>query len=249
MNENTKIFICTHTDFECPVSNPVYEIADTRKLFTSPNSDGVDELFYSELRTYHHLAENAGLPQHVGFCQYRKYYEFMDNVPDLETIIRERGCIATHLYHLKSSVYNHYDHCFYFGDMDITKAILYETAPELYSTFKKMLDGNWLYIGNMFIMPRENFLEAMQIVWTCLQHYLDIVGKNIKGRIERHAPLYLKRKGRGGTVEHQYRFGGGIGERIISAYIMHHFKNPKTYAIHYTESKARPYRKLQNSYQ
>ena len=41
MNENTTIYICTHTDFECPVKNPVYEIADTRKLFESANSDGV----------------------------------------------------------------------------------------------------------------------------------------------------------------------------------------------------------------
>lgn len=249
MNDNTKIFICTHTDFECPVSNPVYQIADTRKLFTSANEGGVDELFYSELRTYHHLSEHADLPQNVGFCQYRKYYEFLDDVPDLEAIIRDHGCIATHPYYLKKSVYGQYDHCFYFGDMDITKAILYETAPDLWPTFQKMLDGNWLYIGNMFIMPRDNFLEAMKIVWTCLQHYLTIVGKDIRGRILQHAPLYLKHKGRGALVEHQYRFGGSLGERIMSAYIMHHFPSPKTYAIHYTEADARPYRQLQNSYQ
>jgi hypothetical protein len=247
-NKNTKIFICTHTDFDCPVHNPVYEIADTRKLFASANSDGVDELFYSELRTYHHLAENVNLPQNVGFCQYRKYYEFMDNVPDLETIIRERGCITAEPLRLKTNVYNQYDWCFYFGDMDITKAILYETAPDLYQTFKKMLDEDLLYIGNMFIMPRENFLEAMQIVWTCLQHYLDIVGKDIRARIEQHPQLYLRRGGKYGTVEHQYRFGGSLGERIMSAYIMHYFKNPMTYKIRLTENTARPYRKLQNKY-
>ncbi len=248
LNKNTKIFICTHTDFECPVSNPVYEIADTRKLFNSVNSDGVDELFYSELRTYHHLAENVELPQYVGFCQYRKYYEFLDDVPDLEAIISEHGCITAEPLRLKQNVYDQYDRCFYFGDMDITKAILYETAPDLYPTFQKMLNGDMLYVGNMFIMPRENFLEAMQIVWTCLQHYLTIVGKDIKGRIKQHAPLYLRRGGKYGTVEHQYRFGGSLGERIMSAYIMHHFTDPKTYKIHLTENEARPYRKLQKNY-
>ena len=138
--------------------------------------------------------------------------------------------------------------CFYFGDLDITKAILYEVSPSLYPTFEKMLKGNTLYIGNMFIMQRENFLQAMEIVWACLQHYLAVVGKDIRKRILQHSSLYLKSKGRGAQVEHQYRFGGSLGERIMSAYIMYHFPNPKTYKIHYTESKARPYRKLQNSY-
>ncbi len=248
MNENTTIYICTHTDFECPVKNPVYEIADTRKLFESANSDGVDELFYSELRIYHHLATKVTLPEYVGFCQYRKYYEFLDNVPDLEQIVSEHGCIATDLHPLKRTVYDHYAHCFYFGDLDITKAILYEVSPSLYPTFEKMLKGNTLYIGNMFIMQRENFLEAMEIVWACLQHYLAVVGKDIRQRILQHSSLYLKSKGRGAQVEHQYRFGGSLGERIMSAYIMHHFPNPKTYKIHYTESKARPYRQLQNNY-
>ena len=248
MNENTTIYICTHTDFECPVKNPVYKIADTRKLFESANSDGVDELFYSELRIYHHLATKVTLPEYVGFCQYRKYYEFLDDVPDLEQIVSEHGCIATDLHPLKRTVYDHYAHCFYFGDLDIMKAILYEVAPWLYPTFEKMLKGNTLYIGNMFIMPRENFLQAMDVVWTCLQHYLAVVGKDIRQRILQHSSLYLKSKGRGAQVEHQYRFGGSLGERIMSAYIMHHFPNPKTYKIHYTESKARPYRQLKNSY-
>ena len=248
MNENAKIYICTHTDFECPVKNPVYEIADARKLFESADSDGVDELFYSELRTYHHLATKVTLPEYVGFCQYRKYYEFLDDVPDLEQIVSEHGCIATDLYPLKRTVYDHYAHCFYFGDLDIMKAILYEVAPRLYPTFEKMLKGNTLYIGNMFVMPRENFLEAMEIVWTCLQHYLAVVGKDIRQRILQHSSFYLKSKGRGAQVEHQYRLGGNLGERIMSAYIMYKFDNPKTYKIHYTESKARPYRQLQNSY-
>ena len=248
MNENAKIYICTHTDFECPVKNPVYEIADTRKIFTSANSDGVDELFYSELRIYHHLAEKVELPQYVGFCQYRKYYEFMDDVPDIEKTINEHGCIATDPYYLKKTVYDQYAHCFYFGDMDITKAILYEVAPDLYPTFEKMLKKDWLYVGNMFVMRKDNFLEAMDVVWTCLQHYLAVVGKDIRRRIIEHASLYLKSKGRGATVEHQYRLGGSLGERIMSAYIMHKFSNPKTYKIHYTEKKARPYRQLQNKY-
>ena len=249
MNENAKIYICTHTDFECPVSNPVYEIADTRKLFDSANSDGVDELFYSELRTYHQLSITKDLPSYIGFCQYRKYWEFMDDVPDIEKIIAEHGCMALEPYQVKHSVYKQYATCFYFGDMDIMRVILYNVAPWLWVTFEKMLNGDKLYIGNMFVMPKDNFLEAINIVWTCLQRYLFLIGKDIRQRILDHQSCYIKKTGRGSQLEHQYRFGGSLGERIMSAYIMHYFENPKTYKMVLTENKARPYRKLRNSYE
>lgn len=97
MNENARIYICTHTDFDCPVSNPVYEIADSRQFFSDDKADnGIDALFYSELLTYHHLAKQPDkLPDIVGFCGYRKYFSFLDDVPDLEALVRKHGRIAT----------------------------------------------------------------------------------------------------------------------------------------------------------
>lgn len=250
MNENTKIYICTHTDFDCPVHNPVYEILDTRKLFKSANSNGVDELFYSELRTYLHLSRHwTELPKYVGFCQYRKYWEFMDDVPDLEQIIQEHGCIALEPYTVKKSVYDQYARCFFFGDMDIMKAILWQVNNPLYLAFEKMLKGDQLYIGNMVIMPRERFVEVMDIIGECLQTYLIAVGKDIRQRILDHSTLYLKRAGIGSQIEHQYRLGGSLGERIMSAYIMQNFPNVKTYKMVLTEKRARPYRKLRNRYE
>ena len=245
MNDNTKIYICTHTDFECPVSNDVYEIVDTRHLFKEDKAEnGMDGLFYSELLTYHYLAEHyETIPEYVGFCHYRKYFCFMDDVPDLEKIIREHGCIATSPYYLGMDVEQQYAQCFCYADMDVMKAIIRCRYPQLWKSFSEMLHSNHLYIANMFIMRRDDFMEIMRIVWDALNLWLDIMGKDLRGHIISHSEQYLKRYGRGASIEHQYRIGGNLGERIVSAFISDRFPNCKTYDIVFTE-EARPHRKL-----
>ena len=244
MNENVKIYICTHTDFNCPVRNRIYEIADSRKIFTDDKAaNGLDGLFYSELMTYKHLADHSDtLPEIVGFCGYRKYFFFLDNVPNIADLVERHGCITTTPYKLRRNVYKHYGGCFCFADMDVMKAVIRCKFPWLYPSFDKMLNSDWLYTCNMFIMRKDDFVEMMNVVWDAIDTWIDIIGMDIKGRIERHSNIYLA-KSKGGTLEHQYRIGGNLGERIVSAYISHKFHNPKTYDIIFTEY-ARPRKKL-----
>ena len=245
-----KIFICTHTDFECPVKNPVYEVLDARKLYPNDKApNGVDALYYSELLSYQWLVEHPDeLPDIVGFCHYRKYWEFMDDVPDLEALILEHGCISLHLHEVKGSVYGQYERCFYFGDMDIAKAIVMFRHPDLYPTFKKMLEGNQFYACNMFIMKKEDFLEMMKVVWDVLERYLDVVGMDLQDRILQHSDVYIdnKRSVKARQVAHQYRMGGNIGERVASAWVMWKFANPKTYRKIVMEN-AREHKIIHNS--
>lgn len=243
MNENANIYICTHTDFDCPVTNKVYTVADSRQIFKTDRAEnGIDGLFYSELMTYNYLAHQE-LPQIVGFCGYRKYYDFMDEVPDLNEIIDKHGCIATTPYKVKGTVYEHYARCFCFADMDVMKAVVHGRYPWLYHSFSKMLESDELYTCNMFIMRRQNFVEMMKVVWSCLDDWLEVIGMDIRKRIQKHSELYLLKKGRASLIEHQFRIGGNLGERIVSAYISNKFPKAKIYDIHFTE-EARPHRRL-----
>lgn len=241
MNEKSKIYICTHTDFDCPVSNPVYEILDSRNLFIDDKADnGIDALFYSELLTYHHLAMTPdALPEIIGFCSYRKYFSFLDDVPDLESLVLEHGCIATTPRHLRMSVYDQYSYHFSFADMDVMAAIIRCQEPWLWSSFQRMLAGNTLYTCNMFIMRRDDFIDLIHRVWRALDAWLDVCGYDLQRRILQHPELYFKNGGRSSTVPNQIRMGGHLGERITSAFIAQRFPNCKTFDIYKTE-KARP---------
>ena len=244
MNEDARIYICTHTDFACPVSNPIYEVADSRVLFKDDIAgNGMDNLFYSELATYRHLAEKADLPKYVGFCHYRKFFDFMDDVPDLEAMVEEHGCIALSPCRFDTTVYEQYARCFFFGDLDVMKAVVHERHPWLFPTFDNMLKNNVLYCCNMFVMRSEDFKRHMSVVCDLLDRWLDIVGKDVRRRIEDHKDLYSQDDSRGNTVEHQYRIGGNLGERLTSALLTHFFPNAKTYDLACTEPP-RPHRKL-----
>ena len=246
MNENAKIYICTHTDFDCPVHNPVYEILDARKLFPEDKDEqGVDALFYSELLSYRWLSDRPEmLPDIVGFCHYRKYWAFLDDVPNLQALVEQHGCIATTLHHVKGSVYNQYERCFNFADMDIAKAIVASRHHDLWDTFRTMLEGDSFYSCNMFLMRKQNFCDMMYVINDVLERYLAVVGLDLEQRILHHADIYLnKRSTKGKQIAHQYRMGGNIGERLASAWIMRYFPNPATYDIHITE-KARAHKNL-----
>lgn len=245
MNENAKIFICTHTDFDCPVKNPVYEILDSRRLFKVDKAEnGLDALFYSELLSYHQLAQNPeSLPDIVGFCGYRKYYGFMDDVPNLEEMIDKHGCIATDPKRVRSTVYEQYKRCLCFADIDIMKSIIYFQFPWLFDSFCKSLEGGLLHRANMFIVKKEDFLEMIDVVWKALDSYVSIVGTDIRKRIIELRETYLDKGTGAESIEHQYRIGGNLGERIINALIMHKFPDVKTYPIIFKEA-ARPHRPL-----
>ena len=232
----TKIYIATHADFDCPVANPVYEILDSRNLFVDDRvENGIDALFYSELASYKYVADHYELPEYIGFCGYRKYYSFMNDVPDIPSLIKEHGCIATDPWPLGRNVYKHYAKCFCFSDMDITKAIVQGSYPWLYPSFTKMLSSDWLYTCNMFIMRKDDFLKLIGVVFDVLDKLVDVYDGKILERINSHQRLYLNKRGVAGTAAHQFRIGGNIGERVVSAYIMHRYPDVKTYPIVFTE--------------
>lgn len=243
MNETARIYICTHTDFTCPVSNPVYEIADSRRLLTDDRADnGMDALFYSELLTYHRLAKEK-LPEYVGFCGYRKYFSFMDDVPDIAATIAEHGCIAPTPKKVRSTVYEQYRRCLCFADIDVMKAVIYGRMPWLFPAFERSLESPLLYRANMFVMRRQDFLDTINTVWNALDDYLAVVGTDIRQRIIDNRCAYLDKGTGSRSVEHQFRIGGNLGERIVSAIIASKFPNVKTYDMVVTET-ARPHRQL-----
>ena len=115
--KNLDIFICGHRKFDCPVTNESYKIlslGDNTELhgdniIRDDTLDNVTDinLFYSELSGYYWIYKNYELKDYVGFCHYRRYFKFLDNIPDME----KENCdiiVATPT-KLDASVYNQYN--------------------------------------------------------------------------------------------------------------------------------------------
>jgi hypothetical protein len=234
LNINLKIFICTHKEFEPIVHNETYKIINAREI--EPKLPLKDD-FYSELYPFRYVADNLELPKYVGFCHYRRYFSFLDDIPDLDKIFSEYDAIVAKPKVFNNSVKSQYLTYHNIEDLYIIGGIIAEKYPEQANMWKNFINGNILIPYNMFIMKREDFKEYIDFIFSILDEYLKIVGMDINKRIYDNYEKYIKDFYPNDTVEYQYRIGGYIGERCTNLFMMYKFKKIKTYPVIVTEDK------------
>lgn len=217
------IYVCSHSDFECPVSSPVYEILDGRLIDGNKTQEGLPGYYYSELMNYRHAAEHMELPPYVGFCGYRKYFAFMDDVPEnLTEAIDRTGCVAGQLLDFGAmSVRQHYAYNHIIDDLELLEQVVRDVQPGFSEPLAESLDGHLMYTCNMFIVKREDFIRMMRFVFKIMDEF---TGRLTKDETPEEHVARMHKAGHTtciGGVRHQSRIGGYIGERLVSAYIQH----------------------------
>lgn len=233
-NNNIDIYINTHKNFEPIVENKVYKVIDSRLIEANlPLKDD----FYSELYNYKYVYDNVPLKKYVGFCHYRRYLSFLDDIPNMDELFNEYDCVVGKPLELKMTTREHYAIFHNIEDLEIVENIIKEKYNEYYGSLESFLDNNLFIPYNMFIMKSEDFKEYCEFIFGVIGEYLNIVGTDIKGRIENNKEKYLKDFSPNNTVEYQYRIGGYIIERLTNAFMIKHFKKIKWYKVLITENK------------
>lgn len=244
--QDLKIYVCTHKEFEPIVHSNVYEIVNANDINDDTAPNGLKGSFYSELMTYKYIAENFKLPKYVGFCCYRKYFSFLDDIPDIDKIFSEYDAIAAKPKILRTSVKTQYSISHNIEDLYIISGIIAEKYLEQAKMWKSFINSNILIPYNMFIMKREDFKEYIDFIFSILDEYLKIVGTDINKRIYDNYEKYIKKFYPNNTVEYQYRIGGYIAERCTNIFMMYKFKKIKTYPVIVTEDKYKNEKSISN---
>lgn len=230
------IFICSHKDFENPVKSKCYRVVDVRTNKIK-KINGLDDKFYSELLSFYNVNKYEDLPNYVGFCHYRRYFSFMDNIPDIDKIFKDFNVIVAYPLKLIYTVREHYKIFHNIEDLEIVENIIKEKHPEYYKTCEKFLNGRIMIPYNMFIMRKEDFQEYIKFMSDVLNEYIKIVGTDINKRIEDNKDKYLKSFYPNSTIDYQYRIGGYLAERLTNVFILKRFKSIMTCPVIITENK------------
>ena len=212
------IYIITHKDFSPVVTSDQYKVIDTREFKDKVDLPLKDD-FYSEFFTFKYIRDNVEIPPAIGFCHYRRYFSFLDNIPSLE----EDNVIVTKQMVFNGTVRDQYRACHNIDDLNIIESIVSVHYPEYKLTMERFLDGNLFIPCNMFIMSGDKFKELVDFVMDIMDRYLKVVGYDIKKRIEENKDRYLKGFYPNNTPDYQYRIGGFLGERLVNIFILHHF--------------------------
>lgn len=243
-SETLDLFICTHKDFEPPVKNPCYKIINAKDINNDTAENGLPGSFYSEFLIYFDVAKRKDLKDYIGFCHYRKYFSFMDNIPDMDDLFKECDIVTVDRITFRKNIKEQYAACHNVDDLEIVENIIREKFPEYADaadyTFNRC---NKMFQCNMFIMKKNDFLDYIKFIKSVLDEYLNVVGMDINQRILDNKEKYLKNikdKPQNSEIWYQYRIGGYLGERLTNVFIYgnrERFGKIKTYKLTETEEK------------
>jgi hypothetical protein len=229
LEQDARIYICTHKDFAPVVNHPIYEVLDARK-WEKNEIDKQAGLFWSEIASMCQVAGQKDLPAMVGFCQYRKYFAFKNQVPsNLATM----ECVVGTRVNLGKTVREQYATFGNPDDLDLMTSIIEKSHPEFSAAWHRTLNSREFHPCSMFIMPREKFRELMKLLEMAIGHWV-IAAIDIEERIKANPDAYhIDELG----YDYAYRIGGQLGERIISAWIDWQFPKAIQYNIITTSAK------------
>ena len=246
MENNLDIFIGTQKTFTPAVTNNAYKIIvgnheiennSNLELIQCKHDSELDDRFYSELYMLDYISKNYPLKKYVGFCHNRRYFSFLDDIPDIDKIFKEYDIITSKPILYKLPVKWHYGRCHNIEDLYIVGGIIADKYPQYSNMWHSFINGKVFIPYNMFIMKSEDFKEYINFIFDILDEYLKIVGTNINKRIYDNYEKYIKDIYPNNTVEYQYRIGGYLAERLTNLFILSKYKKIKTHPIIVTEDK------------
>lgn len=230
---DASIFLITHTDFECPVSDPMYKICTVRDLNNEYplgilKAEGVDTIesdpFYAELYHYKWIAENVKLPKYIGFCHYRKFFLFQA-APKFDDIFKKYDVIVPKPMQLRCSVRQQYANCHNVEDLDLAAEIVKELYPYYKQEVTACLYSQTFYPCNMFVMKSKDFKAYVKWIFSVLDEFCKRRG-DIRTYIRNNFSKYDKNFPEiKNMARYQYRIGGYLAERLTNIYFAKNFKN------------------------
>ena len=239
MENDVTIFICTHKDVKLPVSNEKYAILDSRKIKDEGITYmGLDDKFWSEILGMFYVYDNVKLGKYVGFCHYRRFFSFLDNIPDMDEIFKQHNAILTipnafmDENNEKKSMREQYNISHRKEDLDIIESIIKEKYKSYYDAFMWTLDNADFFPCNMFIMRTDDFYQYIEFIRGVMEEYI----KRIGGDFDKYFKENLNTFDNGvGDANYQYRLGGFLAERLTNVFVSKNFRQVQVYGIVMTE--------------
>ena len=250
MNENVDIFICTHTDFSEYPRNNVYKIVGGEELknkydipvYIEKNGKYTHlQKYINEFTRMHWICHNVKLKDYVGFCHYGRFFNFYDNVPNIDEIFKTYDIIVNKP--MYENMYNQYASHHNINDLDNVIKIIKNkyndiTDDDIKSFYKS------LYTNNIYIMRRDDFYKYVDFVSSIIDEFIKENNfntcENIKNHVVNNSGLYINKIFTDSkSIEYQCRIIAFLIERITTIYYKKYHKNIREFNFIYKNTKER----------
>lgn len=253
MEEKLDIFVFTHKTPKFIPKNKCYKMVcleedetkvntELEKIVCYRENDNLLDLehAYSEGARIHYIWKNIPLKKYVGTAHYRRFFEFMNNIPNMDDIFKTHDAILPDFNLGWSSLENQYANSHNIEDLKTIIDIIKEFYPEYYATAIKTIEGADFYPCNIFIMEKEMFEKYCEFVFGVLDRFNEKM--NFKTDLDtfnwvvNHLNEYCEKKqGMLESANYQARIQAFLMERISNIFFNKNIKNPYLCELRLTE--------------
>ena len=167
--------------------------------------------------------------KYIGLNHYRRYFDFGDNIPDLDYIFKNYDVILNKIWKINETVREHYCKNHICSKYDQILDIIKETKPEYYEAALKVSNDKKWYICNLFIMKREDFYNYCEFMFDILFEF----DKRNNFTSDKEVLNYSKSLFYNNINKsiYQSRLEGFLAERISNIFYNKNFKRIKAFKI------------------
>ena len=224
------IYIAAHKDFQwCPVNKDYKIICGKDELrntypvevITERSTQHYVDLHdsYAELTRLYHIYRNVKpLPEYIGFCQYKRYFDFYDKTASVENIMKHHDAILPSVTPAGPNVLKSYASYHRKQDLEQCIDIIKKLFPEMSKTTDSFIKSYGLRANNMFIMKRNDFRDYCKFIFEVFDE--------------------LDKQNNWNTMDDMKKCGivqrkthGFLAERISNIFFLERFKTPLTKGI------------------
>lgn len=252
MENNLDIFIFTHKTPNFLPFNKSYKLVAIEKdkdkikstldtIICNKHNDNIFNLerSYSEGSRIYYIWKNIPLKKYIGTAHYRRYFEFIDDIPNLDDIFKTYDVILPK-FNFWDTIKNQYQNSHNIKDLNKIVEIIEKYYPEYYETTIETINKKEFVPCNIFLMKREDFIEYCEFVFGVLDKYNEIM--NFKNDLDvfnwvlSNTTEYCDNKtGMLNSIPYQSRIQAFLMERISNIFYNKKFKNPYMMDIVLTE--------------
>ena len=234
------IFIVAHKDFDNHRYNPVYKIIandpsklknkyELEVLYCDKNSRLYDmDLANSEMSKIYHIFniyKNGEISSiYIGINHYRRYFSFLDDIPDLDDIFKEYDVILSNKFYVKEgSLKENYYKRHLKNNYDEMIEIIKNKRPEYYQAAIEASNSPIFFPWNIFIMKKQDFLNYCEFIFEILFEFDKRHNFNKQKDVEEYTKKYFQEK----DVLYQQRIQAFLSERISTIFHCQYFNFSK----------------------
>jgi hypothetical protein len=244
MNNDLDIFVFSHKTPSILPDNEAYKVVclekDNNKIDKNLNKivccNDKENIFnlehaYSEGSRIHYIWKNIPLKKYIGTAHYRRYFDFMEDIPNLDELFNTYDIILPKFNLGWSSIKGQYANSHNIEDLEIIENIIKEDYPDYYETALSTLNNGQFRPCNIFIMKSDMFYKYCEFVFGVLEKYNNIMHFNndidVFNYVLNNIPKYCENKsGMLYSINYQARIQAFLMERISNIFYNKNFKNP-----------------------